>query len=588
MSTVAIVTSHYSDEEWVFRAVDGGLVVVDSAPLADVIVVSDDCLAAIVDHLPADAGIVLIGDPMHPPERVTHVVTRAWPDDQLRAPLHAVATGRPPPVPPLPPPTNPSEARDATRAISAGRKLAAAADLATCESTTVEILVELLEVDRAYCLYYDHGDHSLWSEARLNGPAGDDRHAVAGLAGFAAHTGAVAIADQAGSDPRFVGEIDDPHGDATDRLIAQPVFGSDGDVHAILVCARRGRRGPFGPDEQKLLARFALLVTPILDQLSIQHHAQAILDDEVGHDGLFRREAVDAQAMPRWGDVVRVSPGWLPWAYWMLVVLLAASVVFVIFGRVSTFSSGNFIIRSDARTPINARTAGNVTSVEVISGQRVEVGTVIARLEDTDQRAAVARLEREFNTQLRNRMLDPSDAGAEAAVRAARNQLETARVALEERVIRATTVGIVGDVRVHPAQRVEPGNIVVSIVDNTKGLVMIALLPGEDRPQLAPGMTVRLELAGYRYAYQSVVIDSVMSDVLAPNEARRMLGADVADSLPIRGPVTVVYARLPTTEFTSDGKTFDYHDGMHGTAEVRVRDEPIVFAIIPGTRRFGE
>ncbi|MEJ7600405.1 MAG: GAF domain-containing protein [Kofleriaceae bacterium] len=397
MSTVAIVTSNYSDEEWVFRAIDGGLVVVDSAPLADVIVVSADCLGPIVEHLPPEASVVVVGDPMHPPERATHVVTRTWPDDQLRALLHAIATGRPRSVPPLPPPTNASEARDATRAITAARKLAAAADLATCESTTVEILVELLEVDRAYCLYYDHGDHSLWSEARLAGHAGDDRRAVGGLAGFAAHTGVVAIADQAGSDPRFLGEIDDPHGDATDRLIAQPVFGSDGDVHAILICARRGRRGPFGPDEQNLLARFALLVTPILDQLSIQHHAQAILDDEVGHDGLFRREAVDAQAMPRWGDVVRVSPGWLSWAYWLLVLLLATSVVFVVLGRVSTYSSGAAIIRSSSRTSVTARTAGNVTTVEVAPGDRAELGTVIARLDDTDERATFTRLEREFH-----------------------------------------------------------------------------------------------------------------------------------------------------------------------------------------------
>ncbi|MEJ7600404.1 MAG: HlyD family secretion protein [Kofleriaceae bacterium] len=185
-------------------------------------------------------------------------------------------------------------------------------------------------------------------------------------------------------------------------------------------------------------------------------------------------------------------------------------------------------------------------------------------------------------------MLDPSDASADAALRSARNQLDTARVALGERVIRSTRPGVVGDVRVRSAQRVEPGDIVASIVDATKALEMIALLPGEDRPQLAPGMTVRLELSGYRYAYQSVIIESVSSEVLAPNEARRVLGAEVADSVRIGGPVMVVRGRLPSTEFTVDGRTFRYHDGMLGTAEVRVRDEPIVFAIIPGTRRFGE
>ena len=220
MSTVAVVTSEHADEDWVFRALDGALVIVDFVPLADVIVVSADCLDMIIDHLPASAGIVVIGDPMHRPPRAVHVITRTWPDDQLRVLLQAVATGRPRPVPALPPPTNPAEARDATRALSAGRKLAAATDLAACESTTVEILVELIEVDRAYCLYYDHAEGGIWSEAKLNGPAGDDRRAQAGLAGFAALTGVVANTASAGADPRFVGEIDDPHGDATDRLIA--------------------------------------------------------------------------------------------------------------------------------------------------------------------------------------------------------------------------------------------------------------------------------------------------------------------------------------------------------------------------------
>jgi biotin carboxyl carrier protein len=587
MSTVAVVTSEHADEDWVFRALDGALVVVDSAPLADVIVVSADCLDMIIDHLPASAGIVVIGDPMHRPARAVHVITRTWPDDQLRILLQAVATGRPRPVPALPPPSNPAEARDATRALAAGRKLAAATDLAACESTTVEILVELIEVDRAYCLYYDHAEGGIWSEAKLNSQAGDDRRAQAGLAGFAAITGVVASTPSAGADPRFVGEIDDPHGDATDRLIAQPIFGTDGDVHAVLVCARRGRRAPFGPGEQKLLARFALLVTPVLDQLLIQHHAQAILDDESGGDGLFRREAMDAQAMPRWGDVVRVSPGWLSFAYWLLVLLLIGSGVFVAVGTVNTYSTGTAIIRSNSLRAISSRTAGNVTSVEVILGDRVEDGAVIARLDDTDERAAVARLEREYETQLRNHMLDPSDTVADSALRTVRNQLDTARTALNERVIRADVAGVVGDVRVRAGQPVKPGDMAASIVDSSKGLVMIALMPGADRPQLAPGMEIRLELAGYRYAYQTIVIDSVSSEVFAPNEARRVLG-EVAESVQIAGPVAIVHGKMPSSEFTVDGRRYPYHHGMLGGAEVRVRSEPILFAIIPGMRRFGE
>jgi membrane fusion protein (multidrug efflux system) len=527
----------------------------------------------------------VIGDPASPHARAAHVVTRAWPDEQLRVLLQCLATRQHRPQPNQAPPSSAEEARDAQRAITAARKLAAVTDLAVCESTTVEILVELLEVDRAYLLYYDHNDATLWSQTRLNAGS-DDRRAVAGLAGFAARTGVVAIAQQAGADPRFVGEIDDPNGDETDRLIAQPVYGADGLVHAVLVGARRGRRPPFGPSETMLLARFARLVTPVLDQLSIQVHAEAILDDEAGDQKLFRRAAIEAQAMPRWGDVVRVSPGWLSWAYWLLVVLLVGSGVFLAIGTVSTYSTGPAVIRSNARTPINARAAGNIVAVDVAPGDPAVAGTVIARFDDTDQRAAVERLEREFETQLRNHMLDPADAAADTALRTVRNNLETARTALGERVIRATTAGIVGDVRVRYGQHVEPGDIIASVIDSAKGLEVIALLPGEDRPQLAPGMAIRLELTGYRYAYQTVVIDSVSSDVIAPAEARRVLGAEVADGLQLAGPVMVVRGKLAGAEFDVDGTTYRYHDGMIGTAEVRVRSEPIVYVLAPGTRRF--
>jgi membrane fusion protein (multidrug efflux system) len=64
-----------------------------------------------------------------------------------------------------------------------------------------------------------------------------------------------------------------------------------------------------------------------------------------------------------------------------------------------------------------------------------------------------------------------------------------------------------------------------------------------------------------------------------------VLGADVAEGLSLTGPVVLVRGRLPTAQFTVDNRVFHYHDGMLGIAEVRVRSEPIVYALVPGTRR---
>lgn len=116
-------------------------------------------------------------------------------------------------------------------------------------------------------------------------------------------------------------------------------------------------------------------------------------------------------------------------------------------------------------------------SIPVAPGDRVEPGAVIARLDDTEQRAAVDRLDHEFETQLRNHMVNPGDAAADTALRNLRHDLDIAHTALDERLIHAPIGGVVGDVRVRPSQHLEPGDVVASVVDSLEGLEVIALLP---------------------------------------------------------------------------------------------------------------
>jgi membrane fusion protein (multidrug efflux system) len=543
----------------------------------------------VVDHLvdaPEGAPVVVMGDPERPADPgVSHVIRAATPDDQLQALLTALATGSAlaPPNPPTAP-QNADEARRAQLAFTASRKLASATDLRSTETIAVEAIAEMLDAERVQCLYYDADQGALWSETKQRA-AGDDRTAIAGMVGWSARTGLPCMAAIAMDDPRYVGALDDPEGDPASPILVQPILGADARVHAVLVAARRPRRPPLGAGEAMMLARFASLAAPLLDHLSIHVEGQQLLEPATEQDPLFRAEATAAQATNQWGDVVRIMPGWLSWAYWLLVLVLAGSIVFVSIGTVSTYSMGPAVIRSSARTSVATRSAGNIGAVEVAPGETVTPGTVIARLDDVDQRSAVQRVQQEFDTQLRNHMLDPSDAAADTSVRTLRLQLEQARTALEERAIKTQSGGVVSDLRVRPGQHVEPGDIAASIVDGKGGLEMIALLPGEDRPQLAAGMPLRLELLGYRYVYQSLAIESVSSDVIAPSEAKRVLGAEVADSLQLAGPVVVVRGKLAGSEFEVDGRKFYYHDGMLGTAEVPVRSERILVALIPGLRR---
>jgi biotin carboxyl carrier protein len=470
-------------------------------------------------------------------------------------------------------PRDAGEARDAHAAFVASRRIAAATDVAEVERLAVDAIVELCDADRVTCLFHDADTGQVWSE---RDPA-NTRHATAGLVGYAASTGLAVRVARGGDDPRHVPALD---GDPASALLVQSVIGNDGQVHAVLVAARVR---PFDDREANVLRRYAALIGPLLDQLSMHVEVQAVVNADDDR-ALFRREAIEAAEPAHWGNVIRRSPGWLAWGAWGLGVLFIAGIALLCFGTVSTYSTGPAVIRSLARTQITARTSGNVHSVAVLPGDRVEAGAVIARLDDVDQRAAVDRVGHELETQLRNHLLDPGDTAADAALRTLRLELERARAALAERTILAPASGTISDLRVRPGQRVEPGDIAASILDGDGSLEVVALLPGEDRPQLAPGMPLRLEVAGYRHVYETVTIEQISADVISPTEARRVLGIEVADGLSLGGPVMIVRARLSAGEFTVDNRALRYHDGMFGRAQVETRSERIVFALVPGLR----
>jgi multidrug resistance efflux pump len=518
------------------------------------------------------------------PDAVWYVLRRRLPPGHVRALVAAAVAGRvgrgtaPPPLP-----AAPEEARRRERAFDLSRRLAVQRDLAGAETTCASAVAELVGADRAHCLFFDAQSGSIWSESR-QAEREDDRRAIDGLVGFCARTGSRAWAEEVKSDPRWAAAIDDPGGAGDERLLAVPIAWR-GETHAVLVAVRGPRRPAFSEADAALITAYADQAGPLLEQLSHLLAARAVLDEQA-QQGLFRPEALEAASgRRRYGDVVRVSPGWVVYAYWALVALLVATAVFLVVGKVSTYSSGPAVIRTTRRTEVPARSAGSVAEIHARAGQKVDIGQTLVQLDDAEQRAEVRRLEREFDTQVRSRMLDPGDPGVAQAVSSLRLELERARMGAAERSITSPVAGIIGDVLARPGQPIGPGDVVATIVDPDSELEVVALLPGRDRPQLQPGMVVRVELAGYRYAYQDARIESVATEVVGPTEARRYLGAQVADTVAVAGPVVVVRARLVGRSFVSDDETYRYHDGMGGQAEVKVRSERVLFALMPGLKR---
>jgi membrane fusion protein (multidrug efflux system) len=300
---------------------------------------------------------------------------------------------------------------------------------------------------------------------------------------------------------------------------------------------------------------------------------------------IFREEALrHHEGSKDEGDVLRISPAWTRWTYWLLLALLAAGLLYSVLGRLPEYASGPAVVEVEGRSDLSVDTPGLVASVEVEPGQRVEAGQPLVSFLSRDETASLERIQREFELQLVRVLREPTDEAARQTLTSLRAERELAQARQQGRTLRAPHSGVVGALRVRPGQYITPGESVVTLTGDDVQVTLLALLPGGYRPLLEPGRKVRVELNGFVHEYQEVTIESVGDQIIGPNEARRFLGADVADALTLSGPMVMVRARVDSPTFTSQGRTFNYFDGMHARADARVRSERILVTLIPGLK----
>ncbi len=307
-------------------------------------------------------------------------------------------------------------------------------------------------------------------------------------------------------------------------------------------------------------------------------------------DGIFRREALDhhrSSSDPR-GDVLRLSPGWIRWTYPLVLAVLLIAGLYAAVGRIHVYARGPAVVRAVGRVDVTSPVAAVVEGIGVVPGERVRAGQVLVRLESAEKRADLDRVTRDFEDQLANYLRDPLDEASRRNVASLRAEKEYAQRMVETRQLRAVVDGVVEDVRVRAGQPLGAGQIAATLRVGGPTLQLVAVLPGQYRPQLRAGLPAWLELQGYSNAHHDVTLRSIGSEVVGPAEARRFLGADVADAIALPGPGVVVEGRLPREFFRDEGTTYSFHDGMQGRLEVRVKSEPILFAIVPGLRYFTE
>jgi len=496
--------------------------------------------------------------------------------------LLAQAAAKLPPLPPRDPdPALAAQVSEHAKAIIAMNEPDEAARAA------IAAVISLIGADSARCLYCDEETGLVWSGAGTDDAEASEASVSAGLAGFAVRAVAGVVVPHAADDALYRAEIDNPGGTGRERLAAQPVAGPDGHVHAVLIAVRDEAHPPFTDVDLGKLEALALAWAPYVLQMSMRIEADQILGDQLdrGPSDMFRQEAImHLVRRGQRGDVVRVHPGWVRAAYWLVLGSLAAALTYAALANVHQYAEGPAVVQFTGRSELIAHEAGTIASLDAQRGQKVERGQVLARLHDAEQVGQLKTLETEFESKLVAYLQSPSDPAVKQALSQIRSQRDSARLGVESRMIRAPQAGIVKEVLVRNGQRVEPGTVVLSIVETTsaEGLKVIAFLPGGERPRLRAHQPLRLTLPGYRGAHIASEVRAI-SEVLGAAEARtRFLGDRLGDSLPLGGTVVVVEARLTSPEFEADGEHFQLHDGMIGQAEVQMQSRSLLESLIPG------
>jgi hypothetical protein len=299
---------------------------------------------------------------------------------------------------------------------------------------------------------------------------------------------------------------------------------------------------------------------------------------------MYRAEALEYRAGGSAGDVLRLAPRWTRWVFWNLVAVVVAALVFALVGTLHEYATGPAVVWTDTQKPLMATVAGTVGEIEVKPGQEVAKGDVLVRLASAVEQADVDRLNHDFDFQLGKLLRDPEDAQARAQLSQTTTLRDVAIARLDLLMIRAPEPGLVGDIRIRPGELLEPGHVALSLLTENRECVVRAMLPAQYKPQLHPGISMRFEMTGYRFAYQEMTVRSVSAQIVGPEEVRRFLGQEIGDTVPLAGPMVLVEATPRAPTFAVDGRTYEFYHGMTGIAEVRVRTENILISLVPALR----
>lgn len=300
-------------------------------------------------------------------------------------------------------------------------------------------------------------------------------------------------------------------------------------------------------------------------------------------DAMFRTQALKArdETPDRAEPVLQIAPSWTRLTYRTLLLCLVGLLVYLALARISHFADGTAVIRIGGAQQVSALGSEVVERIHVRPGQQVEAGALLLEFHAREQRDQVEHARQEYLEAVHAWLLQPERA---AAVADARGRLRVAEARLRERQLRAAAAGEISDVRVRPGQPVSPGQVLLTQGDSGGGNRATIFLPGQARPRLQEGQTVRLELHGHPFSRINLRLERIDSELIGIEEARSLLGFGLADVLSMSGTLVRAEARIDDPHFEAEGQRFRLHDGMTAQAQVELGSRPLALALVPGTR----
>lgn len=168
---------------------------------------------------------------------------------------------------------------------------------------------------------------------------------------------------------------------------------------------------------------------------------------------------------------------------------------------------------------VPAEIGGRIVELPIESGQRVERGQVLVRLNDAPERGQRVRLQGQVdNARVRLERLQKlitSNAVSREALDDAQAEYTTARGALQElmaqieqRTIRAPFAGTLGIRKVHMGQYVNPGDTLINLIGN-KGLFVNFSVPEQALAHFKTGSPLLIELDALPGQPVTAVVSSV-------------------------------------------------------------------------------